>query len=186
MAVVKTTLRDLGGSFTVQTRLGAGTQFTLRLPLTLSIADTIIVTVADQLCAVPHAAVQEILQVAPDRVRTVRDVEVLSYRDGLLPLFHLRTLFRKPLEKPDTITLLVLNSERGQIGVIVDRVNTQREVVVRAIKDPLIQVPGFSGATELGNGRPVLILDANTLPIEAVRPLARNVPGTGSGASSFS
>jgi two-component system chemotaxis sensor kinase CheA len=66
--------------------------------------------------------------------------------------------------------VLVLNSERGSVGLVVDEVHGQREVVVRSIRDPLITVPGVAGATELGDGRPVLILDAAALTEGVVRP----------------
>jgi two-component system chemotaxis sensor kinase CheA len=65
----------------------------------------------------------------------------------------------------------VLTSERGMIGLVVDRVIGQREVVVQALRDPLVQVPGVTGATELGDGKPVLILDGTSLTSGASRPM---------------
>jgi len=64
----------------------------------------------------------------------------------------------------------VLTSERGMIGLVVDRIHGQREVVVQALRDPLVQVPGVTGATELGDGKPVLILDAASLTSGVSRP----------------
>jgi len=68
------------------------------------------------------------------------------------------------------MALLVLSSERGRRGLMVEQIHGQREVVVRAIRDPLVQVPGIGGATELGDGRPVLILDGSALMNGPVRP----------------
>jgi two-component system, chemotaxis family, sensor kinase CheA len=68
------------------------------------------------------------------------------------------------------LSVLVLSSDRGSSGLLVDRIHGQKEVVVRAIRDPLIQVPGVTGATELGDGRPVLILDGAALTSGAIRP----------------
>jgi len=74
--------------------------------------------------------------------------------------------------------VLVLSSERGRTGLVVDRIHGQREVVVRALSDPLIQVPGIAGATELGDGRPVLILDGAALTTGVSRPHETgNLPG---------
>jgi two-component system chemotaxis sensor kinase CheA len=173
MAVVQRTVRDLAGSLSVASTAGQGTQFTLRLPLTLSIAETLLVSAGGQTCAVPQGFVEEIIEVSPAQVRRVQQTEVAPYRDGVLPLIHLRALFNAAPGSKETWPILVLNSEAGSRGLVVDRVIGQREVVVRAMPDPLIQVPGIAGATELGDGRPVLILDPSALADAAVRPPQR-------------
>jgi two-component system chemotaxis sensor kinase CheA len=170
MAVVKKTVAELGGTLTLESTLGRGTQFTLRLPLTLSIVETLIVSVGDQTCAIPQAFIEEIVLIAEKAVTTIKQTETVPYRDGLLPLVRLRSLFHVPPTQRTESSVLVVNSERGSTGLVVDRVHTRREVVVRPMRDPLIQVPGISGATELGDGRPVLILDALAITHGAVRP----------------
>jgi two-component system chemotaxis sensor kinase CheA len=167
---VHTTVRELGGTLALETKPGAFTQFTLRLPLTLSIAETFIVSVAGQTCAVPQGYVEEIILVSESAVRTIQQVEVVSYRDGILPLVRLRAMFRAERSPAAQVPVLVLSSEQGLSGLVVDRVEGQREVVVRSMRDPLIQVPGISCATELGDGRPVRILDAAMLAQGVVRP----------------
>jgi two-component system chemotaxis sensor kinase CheA len=174
MAVVHATVRELGGSLSLETEPGRSTQFTLRLPLTLSIAETFLVSVAGQTCAVPQGFVEEVVQFAEADVRTIQ-AEVVAYRGGVLPLVRLRQLFGAERSGKAQATLVVLSSERGLCGLVVDQVLGQREVVVRSMHDPLIQVPGVSGATELGDGRPVLILDAVALSGGAVRPRATPV-----------
>lgn len=170
MTVVRDTLRELGGILTLDTKPGQGTQFTLRLPLTLSIAEVLIAAVGAQTCAVPQGSIAEIVEVAEADVRTIKRTEVVPYRDGLLPLVRLRNIFKNEAAARPQIPVLVIQSERGRAGLVVDRVHTQREVVVRPLRDPLLQVPGISGATELGDGRPVLILDAIALTQGVVRP----------------
>ncbi len=170
MAVVYNTVRELGGSLTLETTRGAGAQFTLRLPLTLSIAETIIVSAGDQTCAVPQGFINEIIQIPASTVRTIHKAEVVMYRDGLLPLVRLRSMFGGGTSPRPELSILVLSSERGSTGLVVDRVHAQREVVVRPMEDPLLRVPGVSGATELGDGRPVLILDAIAITNGATRP----------------
>jgi two-component system, chemotaxis family, sensor kinase CheA len=170
MAVVHRTVRDLAGSLSLETKAGHSTQFTLRLPLTLSIAETFLVSAAGHTCAVPQAFVEEILQFSETDVRTIQEAEVISYREGILPLVRLRRMFGAESSTATQLPLLVLGSERGLCGLVVDKVHGQREVVIRAMHDPLIQVPGVSGATELGDGRPVLILDPVSLSSGAVRP----------------
>ena len=170
MAVVADTVRELGGTLTLETELGRGTEFTLRLPLTLSIIDAIVVSVGPEICAVPQGAVDEIVQVPAAERRLIRQTEVVPYRGGLLPLRRLRSVFALELPEPELLTVIVLSSDRGATGLVVDRVVTRREVVVRPLADPLVRVPGISGATELGDGRPILILDPNELTGGVVRP----------------
>jgi two-component system chemotaxis sensor kinase CheA len=170
MAVVHRTVRELSGSLSLESERGQWTRFTLRLPLTLSIAETFLVSAADQICAVPQAFVEEVMQFSEADVRAIDGMEVISYRDGILPLIRLRRMFGAEPFSSAQLPLLVLGSERGLCGLVVDRIHGQREVVVRAMNDPLLQVHGVSGATELGDGRPVLILDAVALSSGAVRP----------------
>lgn len=170
MAVVANTVRELGGTLALESTLGAGTQFTLILPVSLSIIEAIVVTVGGETCAVPQAAVEEIFQIASSEVRGIQQTEVVPYRGGLLPLVRLHTLFRFSVPPAPGLTLLVVRGERGVIGVAVDRVLSQREIVVRPLLDPLVQVSGISGATELGDGRPLLVLDPATLTRGVVRP----------------
>lgn len=170
MAVVANTVRELGGSLALETSPGKGTTFSLRLPLTLSIAETFIVSAGGQTCAVPQGFVEEIVQIETSDVRAINRVEVVPYRTGVLPLVRLRALFGAEPSASRQLPVLVVSSERGSAGLVVDRVHGQREVVVRPMQDPLTRVPGISGATELGDGKPVLILDAATLTRGAVRP----------------
>ena len=172
MAVVADTVRELGGALSLETTLGEGTEFTLRLPLTLSIVDAIIVKVGQEICAVPQSAVDEIVQVPGRDRRSIRGTDVVPYRGGLLPFRRLASMFQIESEEPEMLTLLVLSAERGAVGLVVDRVLSRREVVVRPLEDPLVRVDGISGATELGDGRPILILDPNALTSGVVRPQA--------------
>jgi two-component system chemotaxis sensor kinase CheA len=94
MAVVNNTIRELGGTLVMHSQLGQGTRFTLRLPLTLAIAEAFIVSSGDQTFAVPQMFVQEILQMTGDQVHRVNHTELLPYRDSVLPLVRLRSLLR--------------------------------------------------------------------------------------------
>lgn len=176
MSVVQTTVRELGGLLSVESVAGRFTQFTLRLPLTLSIADTFIVSAGSQTCAVPQSFVEEVVQFEEDDVRTVKQTEVIPYRDGVLPIVRLARLLGVEKRAHARIPVLVIGSERGSTGLVVDRVHAQREVVVRPMPDLLLKVRGISGATELGDGRPVLILDPAAITSGVVRPPALATP----------
>jgi two-component system chemotaxis sensor kinase CheA len=170
MTAVNSTVRELGGSLTLDSEEGHFTQFTIRLPLTLAIAETLLVEAAGQKCAIPQSFVQEILHATEDQVQIANGVEVIPYREGVLPLVRLAGLFRLPATPRPKMCMLVITSERGSVGLWAEKVIGQREVVVSALRDPLIQVPGISGATELGDGKPVLILDGVSLTSGSVRP----------------
>src|SRR5690606_997861 len=113
------------------------------------------------------------IEVGRSSLRAIKSTEVVPYRDGLLPVFNLRTWYRLAPSSSEKLTILVLRHERGSVGLVVDRAVAQREIVVRPLHDPLVRVPGFSGATELGDGRPILILDPLTLTQGPLRPAAR-------------
>lgn len=170
MAVVNSATRELGGTLAMHSQRGNGTRFILRLPLTLAIAEAFIVSSGEETFAVPQTFVQEVLQMTADQVHRVNRTELLPYRDSVLPLLRLGSLLRGAAPTPLRSLVLVLSTERGSVGLVVDRIHGQREVVVQSIRDPLLKVPGIAGATELGDGRPVLILDAAALTEGVVRP----------------
>jgi two-component system chemotaxis sensor kinase CheA len=170
MAVVCATVRELGGSLTMNSEEGRGTQFTIRVPLTLSIAETLIVCSAGQTWAVPQDFVREILHKTENDIQKANGLEIIPYRSGILPVVRLAEFFRLTAAPKAKFCLLVIESERGSVGLLTDEIVGQREIVVRALHDPLIQIPGISGATELGDGKPVLILDASALTRGTVRP----------------
>lgn len=163
MSVVKTTIEELGGSIEVATALGAGTTFTLHVPLTLAITDALIATAGGETFAVPQAAVREVIEIDPAAVRSLENNEVVPYHGGVLPLMRLARVFGLEARPRATWHALVLGTGTGGVGLVVDRITEQREIVVRAITDPLIAVDGIAGATDLGDGRVVLILDAAAL-----------------------
>ena len=114
----------------------------------------------EQIYAVPQALVQEVIEIDADSVSVMENNELIPYRGGVLPLLHLRRLFRLAGGEGRLFPGLVIGIGLAAVAVAVDRIVGRREIVVRAINDPLLQVPGVSGATELGDGRVVLILDA--------------------------
>lgn len=163
MAAVQSTVTELGGLLSLQTNEGKGTRFTIQLPLTLAIADSLLFTVEGHRYAVPQASVREVLAVDSSSITAFENNEVTPYRGGVLPILRLTRMFGMKSKPRKRIHVLVIGSEPNAIGVAVDRITGQREIVVRAITDPMLRIPGISGATELGDGRPVLILDVHAL-----------------------
>lgn len=159
MAVVSNTLRELGGTMSLDFKPGEGTKFTLRLPLTLLITEALIVSTAGQKFAIPQSSVDEVLHIEEANVRRMEKAEMVSVRGKALPLVRLRGIFGYPKSEKAMPSVLVSHNDRGRVGLVVDRILGQRQVVVRSLRDPLIDVSGVIGATELGDGRPLLILD---------------------------
>jgi two-component system chemotaxis sensor kinase CheA len=159
MAVVKTTVEQLSGTLALDTHHGTGTRFTITLPLTLAITDALIVRTGTETFAVPQGSVREVLEIRESDVNALERNEVVPYRDGALPIVRLGRLFGIDAGARDRHHVFVVGHGANAVGVIVDRIVGQREVVVRSIGDPLVRVDGISGATDLGDGHVVLILD---------------------------
>jgi two-component system chemotaxis sensor kinase CheA len=174
MAVVKSTIHQLNGTLSLRTEPGRGTAFTIELPLTLSITEAMIATVGDRTFAVPQASVREVIDIDPASLRQIEGHEIVAHRGGSLPVVRLSRLFGIAERPRRSLHAFVIGSGLEAVGIAVDRIAGQREIVVRAIADDMIKVDGISGATDLGDGRVVLILN---LPA-----LSRLVLGSGIGS----
>ncbi len=163
MAVVKTAVEELGGTLRMETEAGTGTRFIVDLPVTLAITDALIVQIGGQTFASPQGAVREVIEVPIAAIRALEQNEIAPYRGGALPIVRLSHLFGLPDSPRDRLHVLVVGSGSAALGLAVDRIVGQREIVVRAAGDPLVKVDGISGATDLGDGRVVLILDPAVL-----------------------
>lgn len=169
MDVVARAVDTMGGMLSMHTAPGRGTTFTLRLPLTLAIIEAFIVTVGAERYAIPQGVVNEAVEIDPTRIVRVEGGELISFRGDSLPLIHLSRLFnlatpeRAAGSRQRFLYGLVIGEGAGRVALVVDRVVDLREVVVRTITDPLVAQPGIAGATELGDGSVVLILDVPDL-----------------------
>ena len=163
MAVVKQTVEELSGTLALETSPGEGTRFIIHLPVTLAITDALIGRVGLDSFAVPQGAVREVITVAEGDMRQMEGNEIVPYRDGALPIVRLSRLFDIQSAARGPLHVFVIGTGSGSLGIAVDRIIGQREIVVRAVADPLVRVDGISGATDLGDGRVVLILDPAAL-----------------------
>ena len=161
--VVTARVQALGGTLEVSTERGVGTTFTLRLPTTVAIVGALITKVGDERYALPLTHVAETLDLDPRAVTQVDGREAMSLRDQVIPLVHLRRMLGVPGEPPVRRPVVVLQIGDQRSGLVVDHLVGQQEIVVKAFDPPRGALPIFSGATILGDGVPVLILDAGGL-----------------------
>lgn len=163
MAVVKQTIAELGGTLSLRNQPGRGACFRIQLPLTLMIVDALLVRVGDQTLAIPQPALREVMEIAPGDITPFENNEVIPYRGNVLPLVRLGKVFGIESAARASLAVLVVGTDGNSAGLVADRILGQREIVVRALSDPLVTVQGIAGATELSDGRVVLILDAASL-----------------------
>ena len=163
MSVVQSAVDELSGTLRLETEKGTGTRFVIELPVTLAITDALIARVGAETFAVPQGAVREVIEVPVATLLQVERNEMMPYRGAALPVVRLSRLFGLPETTRDRLHLFVVGSGGGAVGIAVDRIIGQREIVVRAIADALVRVDGISGATDLGDGHVVLILDPAVL-----------------------
>lgn len=167
MDVVKRNVQSLGGRINVQSKFGAGSRFTLSLPLTLAVVDGMVVSVGKETFIIPLTAIIESLRpLAADIHPVIGRGDVLALRGEYLPLTHLHKCFsiNDAITDPCRGIVIVVQSESaGRIGVLVDELLGQQQVVVKSLEANYDPVDGISGATILGNGRVALILDIASL-----------------------
>jgi two-component system chemotaxis sensor kinase CheA len=160
MDVVKTVLEKLKGSVSIRTTAGKGTTFYLKVPLTLAIIKALLFRVEQRLYAVPLNAVAEIARARESDVHQVQNYEVLQLRDRVLPLVRLGYAPGAD-EKAGSgkIFVLVIAMGERKLGLIVDRLEGEEELVIKALDDQTVATDLISGASILGDGRVVLIVN---------------------------
>jgi two-component system chemotaxis sensor kinase CheA len=161
MDVVKNTISRLKGMIDFQTALGVGTKFIIKIPLTLAIIQVLLVKVADHTYAIPLNSVLESFKMTRDKIEVIDKQEVTQLREVILPLMRLTDAFSLQSTQVDkqSFYVVVIGLAEKKVGVIVDELLDQREIVIKPLGRYLADTPGFAGATTLGDGRVVLILD---------------------------
>jgi two-component system chemotaxis sensor kinase CheA len=161
--VVKTNISRLSGLIDVETTPNEGTRFVLTLPLTLAILRALVVSASNRTYAVPLNSVLEIVSVKPDELRTVERREVLSLRGQTIPFVRLSQLFGHEAEPVAQHYVVIVGLAQQRLGLAVDALLGQQDIVTKPLGGRLRQVPGIAGATDLGNRRAVLVLDVGAL-----------------------
>lgn len=161
MDVVRTNIKRLNGIIDIKNELGHGTQFLLRLPLTLAIIQSLLVEVEGEIYSIPLAAVFETLRVEGNEFHMVGGQEVMRLRDSVLPLVRLERLFnvQNTGRLREACYVVIIGVAEKRLGVIVTRLLGQQEVAIKSLGKYLSNLPGIAGSTILGDGRVALIVD---------------------------
>ena len=163
MDVVRTNIKNLKGSISINSEVGKGTTFTLSLPLTLAIIDALMVTVSGQTYAIPLDAVTETSKVESRRLTDINGRKVLTLRGEVLGLVDLAELLGLPVTTPlqgqGMLSLVVMHDNGRRLGLVVDRLQERQEIVIKPLGSYLGDIRGISGATIMGDGNVILILD---------------------------
>jgi chemosensory pili system protein ChpA (sensor histidine kinase/response regulator) len=189
MDVVDNEIKKLGGSLRIETRSGEGTRFLIRLPYTLAITHALIVNVGDETFALPLPTVEGITRLSRDKIlkHLTQDEPKLDYGGIVYRIQHLGSLVgAAPSALPEdenAVSLVLIRAGDNSTALLMDSLEGSREIVVKTLGPHIASVPGVTGATILGDGRVIMILDPGTLvrahrPVEAVRPAAQPAAST--------
>ncbi|MBR4816763.1 MAG: chemotaxis protein CheA [Lachnospiraceae bacterium] len=163
--VVKSKIESLSGTVECKTVLGQGTTFTIRLPLTLAIIQSLMVTIGEEKYAIPLGSIDTIEDIPIEEVKRVEKKEVINLRGSVIPLIRMAEVLDVPGERPEknTVTMVVVAKGDKKAGLVVDDLIGQLEIVIKSIGKYINNSKMISGATVLGDGEVALILDANAL-----------------------
>lgn len=163
--VVKSNIEQLGGDVEVSTKLGEGSIFTVRLPLTLAIIQALMVEIRDEKYAIALGSISNIEDIPVKDIKYVQAEEVIHLRGSVIPLIRLdKVLDIEPREEsPESLTVVIVQKGDVQAGLVVDNLIGQQEIVIKSLGKYINGNKLISGATILGDGEVALILDANTL-----------------------
>lgn len=170
MDIVRSNLAEMGGMVGLASADGRGTTVTITLPITLAIIQALIVRIGPELFAIPINSVLETMVVEPSQITRSEGREVLNLRGEPLLLRRLGEEFGiENLGPQDRQFVVVLGLGEQRLGLLVDRLEGQRDMVIKSIKGPVQEIHGISGATELGDHGAILVIDVFSIVSDAVR-----------------
>jgi chemotaxis signal transduction protein len=186
MDVVKTELVKMRGRIDISTKVGEGTKFTIVLPLTTTIVEALLVNVDENIFAIPISVVEETLKINRSEIKEFDDYQVYNLRNETLAVIQLSDLVGMERVKKDDedVYIVVVSFEKRRIGLIVNNLMGDQDIVIKGLDDVLKNNEGVAGAAVLGDGRIVLVLDTSTLvnaTLKEINKLAHDYDLNGDG-----
>ncbi|MGE9985897.1 Hpt domain-containing protein [Desulfovibrio sp. SGI.169] len=178
MDVVRTNIKNLKGSVNTYSEVGKGTRFTLSLPLTLAIIDALMVNVSGQMYAIPLDAVSETTKIEAERLTDVKGRKAVTLRGEVLGIVELSEMLGLPRTDPlpEVLSVVVIHDNERRLGLVVDQLLERQEIVIKPLGAYLGDLKGISGATIMGDGSVILILDPHEIYLMSTSK-ASMVPG---------
>lgn len=162
--VVKRQIEKLNGTVTVWSEHGRGTRFTIKIPLTLAIIQGLLVRVGKEMYAIPITSVIDSHRIKPSEIKMIDNYEVFNVREDVVSLIRLSRLFRIPTnENPDYHYVVIVGTNERKMGLIVDSLIGEEDVVIKPLRDHFTNSPGIAGANITGDGKVSLIIDVSQL-----------------------
>lgn len=174
MDVVKTKISALGGTVHIDTEIGKGTRTTIKLPITLAIIQAILVQDASETFAIPTSQVSEVVRITQSEVKSLGKTSAILIRNHAIPIIHLHQLLGLPDSMESELELLIiyLGDENTKMGIVVDSVIRQQDILVKSLSGACTGIKGITGATILGDGQVVLVLDVGQFVTRAFKKSA--------------
>ncbi len=166
MDAVKRVVESVGGSLEIDSQRGVGTKFRMTLPLTVAMVNLLLVAVGDDVFGLPIAKVSGVVETVRAKLARSQNAPLLHFGPHVVPVHELAQVLDLPSSPIDQMQLspfVIVETDEGRLALGVDRLLGQQEVVLKALSRPLDLIPGLSGVTILGNGRPIFVLDAARL-----------------------
>lgn len=165
MDVVRTNIEKINGAIEINSVVGQGTEFKIKLPLTLAIIRALLVSIDTSVYAIPLSTVTETIRLQKDQIEYVNNREVIVVRGKVLPLVRMKKVFGNyaDSQEEEKLFVVVVNLAGQQVGFVVDSLVGEQEIVIKSLGKYIGDVQGISGATILGDGNVALIVDVSTL-----------------------
>jgi len=171
MDVVRNTIKELKGEVDIDTEHDRGTTFTIRLPLTLAIVNVLLIEAGGQMFALPLSSIKETVKIPGERIKKVFKRKVTLLREEILGIVDLRKLLKISTARDfqGLVPVVIVHGGGKNLGLIVDALHQQEEIVIKPLEGIVADIPGIAGATVLGDGKVIPILDPTELIQMAIR-----------------
>ena len=164
MDVVRSKIEALSGHVDVETKIDEGSVFKIKLPLTLAIIQAMLVKVQEEMYAIPLGSIDSTINIQESEIKTVQNKEVIVLRGEIIPIIRMEKMLQVPhVKDSDETFVVVVHTGDAKVGIVVDNLIGQQEIVIKTLGSLFTGLKMFSGATVLGDGRVALILDVATM-----------------------
>ncbi len=163
MDVVKRSIEKVNGSVEVHSEKGKGTRVIIFLPLTMAIINALLIRGLDQVFSIPLNLVEETIKLKKADIYNLKNTKATKIRDEVVSLISIEELFNIPSKERDSFFVVIVEAAGKKVGIVVDKLYGEQEVVIKNLDSYLVKTPGVAGANILGDGRVSLILDINKL-----------------------